>query len=40
MKICPACGGKLTQRHGRYGSFVGCSNFPSCRYVVKNTSSR
>jgi DNA topoisomerase-1 len=20
-------------RHGRYGKFIGCSNFPSCRYT-------
>lgn len=32
-KDCPnGCGGRLVQRTGRYGSFFGCSNFPSCRY--------
>lgn len=34
-KICPTCGGKLVTRKGRYGSFLGCSNFPSCRFVEK-----
>lgn len=31
---CPAdrCGGQLVVRNGRYGDFVGCSNFPRCRY--------
>jgi hypothetical protein len=30
---CPRCSGTLKQRQGRYGSFVGCSNFPTCRYT-------
>lgn len=31
---CPAdgCCGQLIERSGRYGQFVGCSNFPTCRY--------
>lgn len=31
---CPTdgCSGKLVERSGRYGRFVGCSNFPGCRY--------
>lgn len=31
---CPAdgCGGRLIEKSGRYGPFVGCSNFPKCRY--------
>jgi micrococcal nuclease len=30
---CPRtrCGGKLTQRHGKNGKFLGCSNFPNCK---------
>jgi micrococcal nuclease len=30
---CPRtrCGGKLTQRQGRNGRFLGCSNFPNCK---------
>lgn len=31
--ICPKCRGELIRREGRYGSFYGCSNFPSCRYT-------
>lgn len=31
--ICPRCKGELIKREGRYGSFYGCSNFPSCRYT-------
>jgi len=30
---CPKCGGKLVLRHGRYGSFYGCSNYPKCNYT-------
>lgn len=32
--ICPRCGGSLVKRSGPYGSFYGCSNYPSCRYIV------
>lgn len=30
--ICPRCGGKLVERVGKYGKFIGCSNFPKCRF--------
>lgn len=33
--ICPRCGGRLVLRNGRYGSFYGCSNYPSCRFTLK-----
>ncbi len=32
---CPQCGGTLVLRHGRYGYFYGCSNYPHCRYTRK-----
>jgi len=32
--ICPRCGGNLVLRNGRYGSFYGCSNYPSCRFTT------
>lgn len=32
LKIkCPKCNGYLLLRSGKYGDFVGCSNFPNCR---------
>lgn len=31
--ICPKCGGRLVTRKGKYGKFVGCSNYPKCRYT-------
>jgi DNA topoisomerase-1 len=30
---CPNCGSPLLFREGRYGRFIGCSNFPKCRYT-------
>lgn len=30
---CPKCGGSLVERRGRYGSFLGCSNYPKCRFT-------
>lgn len=33
--ICPNCGGNLVKRHGKYGNFIGCSNYPKCRYILK-----
>jgi len=30
---CPRCGGPLVYKQGRYGRFIGCSNFPQCRYI-------
>jgi DNA topoisomerase-1 len=35
-RLCPACGsGRLGLRLGRHGSFIGCSNYPECRYTRK-----
>lgn len=31
-EICPDCGGELVIRQGRYGKFISCSNFPTCKY--------
>jgi len=30
--ICPRCGGQLVKRSGKYGEFLGCSNYPKCKY--------
>ncbi|MDQ5873616.1 MAG: topoisomerase DNA-binding C4 zinc finger domain-containing protein, partial [Acidobacteriota bacterium] len=29
---CPECGGNLVRRHGRFGAYVSCSNYPTCKY--------
>ena len=34
--ICPKCGGNLRERSGPYGKFIGCSNFPTCKYKEKS----
>ena len=33
--ICPKCGGKLIKRIGKYGEFLGCVNYPKCKYTYK-----
>ncbi len=32
-ETCPECDGKLILREGRRGKFLGCSNYPKCRYT-------
>ena len=33
-RSCPACGnGRLGLKLGRYGSFIGCSNYPACQFT-------
>lgn len=34
-KRCPKCGSSLIIRNGKYGLFLGCSNYPNCRYTQK-----
>lgn len=33
--LCPKCGGELVNRKGKYGQFLGCSNYPNCTYTQK-----
>jgi len=30
---CPKCGTNLVLRHGRFGEFISCGNYPDCRYI-------
>ncbi|MBI5254388.1 type I DNA topoisomerase [Candidatus Falkowbacteria bacterium] len=32
---CPDCGSPLVNKHGKYGAFIGCSNYPKCKYIKK-----
>ena len=33
-RVCPSCGnGRLNFKLGRFGAFIGCSNYPECRYT-------
>ncbi|MFS0862052.1 NERD domain-containing protein [Fredinandcohnia sp. 179-A 10B2 NHS] len=36
--MCPKCGSDLVERKGKYGAFKGCSNYPKCKFVVKQSS--
>ena len=31
--ICPKCGSNLIMKNGKYGLFIGCSNYPKCRFT-------
>ncbi len=30
---CPKCGGKLSVKAGRFGEFIGCDNYPKCKFT-------
>lgn len=30
---CPDCGGDLKIKHGRFGKFIGCGNYPKCKHI-------
>lgn len=33
-RLCPNCGtGQLSLKLGKFGAFIGCSNYPECRYT-------
>ncbi len=33
-RACPSCGaGQLSLKLGKYGAFIGCSNYPDCNYT-------
>jgi DNA topoisomerase-1 len=34
---CPRCGKALVERRSQYGPFLGCSGFPACRYIQRDT---
>lgn len=36
-QTCPQCGERLVIRSSRRGRFLGCSNYPRCRYITKIT---
>ncbi|HEX3606793.1 MAG TPA: type I DNA topoisomerase [Candidatus Dormibacteraeota bacterium] len=33
LGVCPECGKKLGRKSGRRGPFVGCTNYPECKYI-------
>lgn len=34
---CPVCGKKLAIKHGRFGEYTACSNYPECKYIKLKT---
>ena len=33
-RVCPTCGnGRLSLKLSKFGAFIGCSNYPECRYT-------
>ena len=33
-RLCPSCGaGQLSLKLGKFGAFIGCSNYPECRFT-------
>ena len=34
---CPKCESNLVLKHGRFGEFTACSNYPNCRYVKQKS---
>jgi len=33
---CPECGSNLINRNGKFGSFLGCSSYPACKFTFKD----
>ena len=33
IEACPSCGGWLDMKMGKFGRFLGCSNYPDCDYT-------
>ena len=39
-ELCPECKtGKLVEREGKFGKFIGCSTYPKCKYIKKGEES-
>lgn len=32
-RACPDCGGALKIKHSRFGKFIGCGNYPKCKFI-------
>lgn len=39
--LCPSCHkGHLVEKKSRFGTFLGCSNYPECRYIEKKSKTK
>jgi DNA topoisomerase I len=36
-EICPTCGKHLARKHGRFGEYTACSDYPTCKYIKLKT---
>ncbi|PYV19664.1 MAG: type I DNA topoisomerase, partial [Acidobacteria bacterium] len=37
-EVCPTCGKHLAIKHGRFGEYTACSDYPTCKYIkLKST---
>ena len=36
-QLCPNCGKPMKLRHGRFGPFLGCTDYPTCKGIVNIT---
>lgn len=36
-EMCPDCGSELVYRNGKFGRFISCSNYPTCKYTKNET---
>ena len=37
LGLCPDCGKPLVKRTSRYGAFIACSGYPSCKYIYNDS---
>lgn len=37
LGLCPQCGKPLVRRTSKYGSFIACSGYPSCKYIFNES---
>lgn len=35
-ELCPNCGSPLVIKQSKYGKFIACSNYPTCKYIKSN----
>jgi hypothetical protein len=33
VEKCTRCGGNLVEKNGKFGPFMGCSNYPKCEFT-------
>ena len=34
LQVCPKCNkGRMQQRNGKFGAFLGCTNYPACKHT-------